>query len=295
VVLTGNAVDVAVRPSTGLVLAESPEVYRVLQFEAYADIVGARTITIALGTPGIITRASHGLQPGYQIVLATTGALPTGLTAGEIYYVQSDGFTANSFRLSTTKRGVAINATGSQSGTHSYTVYGLAQTTLRENYNYIDLSIYPEQPFVTASRVCTISIANPGVITLTAHGFITGNVVRFTTTGALPSGISITRMYFVKTVIGLNSFTITDIATSASIAIETSGSQSGIHRVGVVTGRAGDSTFAIVPISGAEESRFLGTKVGFKGVVYTVQAYQNETITGQRGCCLKEAQIISSY
>ena len=166
VVLTGNAVDVAVRPSTGLVLAESPEVYRVLQFDAYTDVVGARTITIALGTPGIITRASHGLQPGYQIVLATTGALPTGLVVGEIYYVQSDGFTANSFRLSLSKRGTAINATGSQSGTHSYTVYGLAQTTLRENYNYIDLSLYPQQPFVTSASVCTVTIDNPAVVTL---------------------------------------------------------------------------------------------------------------------------------
>ncbi len=280
VVLTGNAVDVAVRPSTGLVLAESPEVYRVLQFEAYSDFVGARTITIALGTPGIITRVAHGLQPGYQIVLATTGTLPTGFTAGEIYYVQSDGFTANSFRLATAKRGTAINATGSQSGTHSYTVYGLAQTTLRENYNYIDISIYPEQPFVTTSSVCTISIANPAVVTLTGHGFSAGDVVRFITSGSLPNGITTTRMYFVKTVLGLNTFTITDVATSTSVAIETTGSQSGVHQVGKVIGRAGDSTFAIVPISGQEENRLLGTKIVYKGVEYTVQAYQNETITG---------------
>ena len=281
IVLTGNAVDVAVRPSTGLVLAESPEVYRVLQFEAYSDIVGARTITISLGSPGIITRASHGLQPGYQIVISTTGTLPTGLVAGEIYYVQSDGFTANSFRLSTAKRGVAINTTGSQSGTHSYTVYGLAQTTLRENYNYIDLSLYPQQPFVTSASVCTITIADPAVVTLSSHGFIADDVIRFTTTGALPSGLSLTRLYFVKTVLDPNTFTVTDVATSTSVALETIGSQSGVHRVGKVIGRAGDSTFAVIPISNQEEGRLLGTKIVFKGVEYTVQAYQNETVTGQ--------------
>ena len=279
-VLTGNAVDVAVRPSTGLVLAESPEVYRVLQFDAYEDPVGARTVTISIASPGIITRLGHGLQPGYQIILETTGALPTGLTAGIIYYVQSDGFTANSFRLSTEKRGVAITTGGSQSGTHAYTVFGLAQTTLRENYNYIDLSIYPEQPFVTTASVCTISIANPAVITLTGHGFSADNVVRFTTTGSLPGGLTLTRMYFVKTVIDANTFTVTDIATSTSVAIETTGSQTGVHRVGLVRGRAGDTTFAVVPISSQEEGRFLGTKTVFKGVEYIVQAYQNETITG---------------
>jgi hypothetical protein len=281
VVLTGNAVDVAVRPSTGLVLAESDEVYRVLQFEAYADFVGARTFTVNIASPAVITRVSHGLQPGYQITLSTTGALPTGLVAGEIYYVQSDGFTANSFSVSTAKRGTAITTTGSQSGTHSYIVYGLAQTTLRENYNYIDFTVEPLQPFLTSASVCTITLANPGVVSLASHGFLAGNVVRFTTTGTLPVGLSITRLYFVKTVLTPGTFTITDVATTSSVAIETTTSQSGTHRVGKVSGSAGDSTFAVVPISGPEESRVIGHKIVFKGTVYTVQGYQNATITGQ--------------
>ena len=281
VVLTGNAVDVAVRPSTGLVLAESPEVYRVLQFEAYADFVGARTFTVSIGTPAIITRAAHGLQPGYQITLATTGALPTGLTAGETYFVQADGFTVNTFRLSSTKRGTAINTSGSQSGTHTYIVFGLAQTTLRENYNYVDLSLYPQQPFVTSSSVCTITIANPAVVTLVSHGFVANDVVRFTTSGVLPGGILANRLYFVKTAPTPNTFTITDVATAIAVDLETTGTQSGVHRVGKVIGRVGDSTVAVVPISPADEGRLLGTKIVFKGVEYIVQAYQNELITGE--------------
>lgn len=280
-VLTGNAVDVAVRPSTGLVLAESPEVYRVLQFDAYPDPEGERTVTISISNPAVITRVGHGLQPGYQITLTTTGTLPTGLTVGTVYYVQSDGLTANSFRVSTSKRGAPIATTGSQSGVQAYEVFGLAQTTLRENYNYIDLTVDPIQPFVTSASVCTISIASPGVITLASHGFLTGDVVRFTTTGVLPIGLSATRLFFVKNVLSPGTFTVTDIATSTSTEIETSFTQSGIHSVGKVVGRAGDSTFAVVPISGAEADRLLGTKVVFKATTYTVQAYQNETVTGQ--------------
>ena len=280
IILTGNAVDVAVRPSTGLVLAESPEVYRVLQFEAYADFAGARTFTVSLGTPAIITRAAHGLQPGYQITLATTGALPTGLVAGETYFVQADGFTANTFRLSSTRRGAAINTSGSQSGTHTYIVFGLAQTTLRENYNYIDLSLYPQQPFVTSPSVCTITINNPAVVTLVGHGFVANDVVRFTTTGVLPGGILANRLYFVKTAPTPDTFTVTDVATAISVALETTGTQNGVQRVGKVIGRAGDSTVAVVPISSGDEGRLLGTKLVFKGVSYTVQAYQNELITG---------------
>lgn len=281
VILTGNAVDVAVRPSTGLVLAESDEVYRVLQFEAYADSAGARTFTVNIASPAVITRVAHGLKPGYQITLATTGSLPTGLSVGIVYYVQSDGFTANSFSVSTSKRGTAITTTGSQSGTHSYIVYGLAQTTLRENYNYIDLSIEPLQPFVTSAAVCTITLGNPGVVSLASHGFSAGDVLRFTTTGTLPVGLSTTRLYFVKTVLSAGTFTVTDVATTTSTAIETTLSQSGTHRVGKVFGRVGDSTFAVVPISGPEEARLIGQQIVFKGQVYSVQNYQNTTVTGQ--------------
>ena len=281
VILTGNAVDVAVRPSTGLVLAESDEVYRVLQFEAYADDAGARIFTVNIASPAVITRVAHGLQPGYQITLTTTGALPAGLATGIVYYVQSDGFTVNSFSLSTAKRGTPITTTGSQSGTHSYIVYGLAQTTLRENYNYTDLTLDTAQPFVTSAAVCTISLANPGIVSLASHGFLAGDVIRFTTTGVLPVGLSTTRLYFVKTVLGTGTFTVTDVATASSVAIETTTSQSGTHRVGKVIGRVGDNTIAVVPISGPEESRLIGHKIVFKGTTYTVQGYQGTTITGQ--------------
>jgi len=280
-VLTGNAVDVAVRPSTGLVLAESPEVYRVLQFDAYSDPEGARTITISISTPAVITRVGHGLQPGYQITLTTTGTLPTGLSVGVVYYVQSDGWTEDSFRIGTAKRGTPIATSGSQSGTQAYEVFGLAQTTLRENYNYIDLTVDPTQPFVTSAAVCTISIGNPGVISLASHGFNAGDAIRFTTTGVLPIGLSTTRIFFVKNVLTPDTFTVTDEAISASTEIETSFIQSGVHRVGKVVGRAGDSTFAVVPISGAEAARLIGTKIVFKATTYTVQGYQNEAVTGQ--------------
>lgn len=47
----------------------------------------------------------------------TTGALPTGLVANTRYYVVNA--TANTFQLSATINGAAINTTGTQSGTHT--------------------------------------------------------------------------------------------------------------------------------------------------------------------------------
>jgi hypothetical protein len=166
VVLTGDVVSVAVRPSTGLVLAESVDVYRILQFENYADPVGGRIFTISIANPAVITRSNHGLKPGYQFSLTTPGTLPTGVDQVTVYYVISDGFTANSFRFSDEKNGAAIVTSGSQSGVHSYIVEGLARTTLRENYNYIDLSLWNIQEFSAATATCTITIASPAVIYL---------------------------------------------------------------------------------------------------------------------------------
>ena len=79
--------------------------------------LGTATITIA--TPGVVTLTAHGLVAGDSIQFTTTGALPTGLSPLTTYYVIAAGLTANTFQLSTTIGGSAINTTGSQSGTHT--------------------------------------------------------------------------------------------------------------------------------------------------------------------------------
>lgn len=77
------------------------------------------TFTVTIATPGVFTYTAHGLTAGDKVTLATTGALPTGLTAGTVYYVIATGLSANDFRLALTDGGAAINTTGSQSGTHT--------------------------------------------------------------------------------------------------------------------------------------------------------------------------------
>ena len=74
----------------------------------------------------------------------------------------------------------------------------------------------------------TITIANPAVISLTAHGFSAGDVVEFKTTGALPTGLSVATSYYVIST-GLTSDVFEVSATLAGSAVNTSGSQSGTH------------------------------------------------------------------
>lgn len=80
---------------------------------------GTCTITIAL--PGVLTCNGHNLLTGDQVVIQTTGALPTGLTANTVYFVIL--VTANTIKLASSRlnavNGTAINTSGSQSGVHT--------------------------------------------------------------------------------------------------------------------------------------------------------------------------------
>lgn len=106
------------------------------------------TITVTIASPGVFTLASHGFLLNDRVVFSTTGALPTGLTAGTTYYVISAGLTTNEFQVSATEGGAAINTSGSQSGTHTLSsstrnVFGLLITgttgagveTFRDNFD----------------------------------------------------------------------------------------------------------------------------------------------------------------
>jgi hypothetical protein len=73
----------------------------------------------------------------------------------------------------------------------------------------------------------TISIAAPGVITWSGHGLSVNDTIRFTTTGALPTGLAINTTYYVKQVLSANTFTVSTSAGGA--AVTTSGTQSGTH------------------------------------------------------------------
>jgi len=87
------------------------------------------TVTLTIASPCVIT-LSVVLVEGTAIKLATTSALPTGLTAGTTYYLRNvDGVTAN---LSATPAGAIINTSGSQSGVQSIST--LVDVPTLQNY-----------------------------------------------------------------------------------------------------------------------------------------------------------------
>jgi len=77
------------------------------------------TVTISIASPAVVTLSNHDFTPGQAISFSTTGALPTGVTAGVTYFVISTSLAAGTFQFSATRGGSAVNTSGTQSGTHT--------------------------------------------------------------------------------------------------------------------------------------------------------------------------------
>ena len=106
---------------------------------------------------------------------------------------------------------------------------------------------------VPSMGACTMTIASPGVVTLVAHGLLTGESVFLTTTGALPTGLAVNTLYWV-TRVDADTF---KLATSranavASTNINTTGSQSGVHTLWDCPWGLGDgsTTFNVPDLNG---------------------------------------------
>ena len=103
------------------------------------------TFTVTIATPAVVT-ASISLLDNTAIILTNTGfpsALPTGLLVGTTYYVKNS--TGVTFNLSLTPGGVAINTSGTQSGTHYIlpnaipvtSLSGATAVPLMQNFFYV--------------------------------------------------------------------------------------------------------------------------------------------------------------
>ena len=104
---------------TGWLKANGAAVSRTTYATLFAALISSATVTMTIASPGVVTWTSHGRSANDPIKFSTTGALPTGFVAGTTYYVVGASITTNTFQLSATAGGTAINTTGTQSGVHT--------------------------------------------------------------------------------------------------------------------------------------------------------------------------------
>lgn len=126
--------------------------------------------------------------------------------------------TVSAWAVGSGNGGLDVGAIGNNLTYHAYAIR-------RPDTGVVD-ALVSLAPDVTAT--VTMTIATPAVITWANHGLQVGSQVVFTTTGALPTGITVgTTYYVISAGFGTGSFEIS--ATQGGAAINTSGTQSGVH------------------------------------------------------------------
>lgn len=111
------------------------------------------TFTADAGTD-VVTASAHGLTNGQRVRLTSTGTLPAGLSAAIAYYVVNK--TTNTFQVSLTSGGAAVDITDAGTGTHTFT----------RRYSRVDIEALGtdgEEPFEV-----TVELLREEVNTLTA-------------------------------------------------------------------------------------------------------------------------------
>ena len=125
---------------------------------------------------------------------------------------------------------------------------------------------------VSSLGTITVTIAAPGLVTLTAHGLSTGDAIYFTTTGALPTGLTVNTQYWVIKN-DANSFWLATSLANALVPtkITTSGTQSGVHTMFRCPFGVGDgsTTFNLPDLRGNIPVGLKTSDASFAGVAQT--------------------------
>ena len=119
-----------------------------------ADCGPESTVTISIAVPGVVTWASRIASAGTAVIINTTGTLPTGLGAGQTYYVAASPAPASStFSLAATPGGAAITTTATQTGVHTATAIAVGETDM-----FYGLAMYGSKTGGDASATRMVSM-----------------------------------------------------------------------------------------------------------------------------------------
>lgn len=186
------------------------------------------SIKATSGTIGGWTLSSTSLTAG-------TGSSSVGMsTSGYPFYAGNATPASAPFRVTSAGAVTAISGVIGGFSLSSTTITSSGSTTLNklgawdssfEGGTYLSYWQTLTKRLIAGNP--TFTLANPAVITLSSHGLITGDMVQFSTTGSLPTGLSPEIVYYVINA-GASTFNIS--LTSGGAAISTlGGSQSGVH------------------------------------------------------------------
>lgn len=194
-----------------------------------------------------ITSPAHGFPDNSRVVFTSTGTVPAGLTAGTTYYVVSTA--TNTFQVSATLGGAAIDITDVGTGLHTVTRTRVLST-----------SFDPEDVDFDAD---TITIAN--------HDYANGDRVLFSNSSTLPTPLVSTAFYYVVSA-ATNTFKVSTSLGGSAVDLTFCGEGSTS-----ITSDISVLTFDNIPDNIANSSYidFLQTKSGHKTHSYDLLLSSN--------------------
>jgi hypothetical protein len=258
-----------------------------------ADIASAATINLETSTgdlvdvTGTTTITAITLNDGHERTVRFTGVLTltngaslvlpgaANITTAAGDFAVFRGYAASVVRCVSYDRAAGITANVA-AFLATPTSANLAAALIDETGT--GANVFATRPTITApnimgrtptSATVTISNASPGVVTWTANGLSLNDPVFFETSGALPTGltapvlatgttsahtyVSNPPLYYVKTILDANTFTVS--ATIGGAAINTSSAGSGTHtafaNAAAPAGAIGENVYTHVPIASA--------------------------------------------
>jgi hypothetical protein len=204
--------------------------------------------TVSETTPST-TSALDGI---YEV---TTAPNATSFTYSQIYTILSlsQGATTTVTVTTGTAHNLSVNNTVEINGT--FTAFDGTTQTVASVSQSVDSDVNDVFTFTTApAGTATMTIASPCVVTLTSHGFVAGDAIYFTTTGALPTGLTANTIYYVQNsetnTFNLNTTQANAIANSSTGRINTSGTQSGTHTITTSQSSSSGTVFPTDLVSG---------------------------------------------
>jgi hypothetical protein len=256
-------IGTATNTTTAIGIGTGTLAYNTVATKFWADASGR----FSLGQGLLWDGSSLSVNGGGTFTGALSGGTISIGSANNIFKADSNGiylgnatFASAPFRV--TPAGALTSTSGAIGGftigsnllsasTSNSTIYGTNQSSINldssigisKNINFssatsttfngkatlgVDDGTYVKSFDDGTSFTATISIASPGVFTKTAHGFTGGEIIKLSTNGSLPSGLSSGTTYWVNYV---NSSTFTLSKYYGGTAITTYGTQSGTHTV----------------------------------------------------------------
>lgn len=265
----------------------------------YQSLSGSTaTFTVTIASPAVFTATAHGLAANMPISFTTTGALPTGLVAGTVYYVLAP--TTNTFKVSATAGGSAINTSGTQSGVHTYTAslnynQPVTNTTYwlsvgnTNKWKAFDQSITSQSSntdtiqnvFKTTGRIDSIALLNISGASVNIKQIDATDGLVYDKTYSLisTSGVTDWYAYFFEPIVRTVDFVVTDLLpyANSTIVVTITDTSNTVLLGGLVLGLSKDISYLNnqnVPV-GVE----LGMKLGIQDYsVKTQDTFGNYTI-----------------